>query len=181
MGYDITILKPKEIDDRFVPQFNNYNEQQLEEQITDIKYDIIKMCMDEPKDTIVMKNSDLRFRIRMYVSMLGEHVRNRIANDLEKDGEVHFCGWHLVSNDDTNLESVIEWTAENLIEYRMLVRTPDFFEERENFYTKLERIKEQLDLEETVCDYVSRDFVNTYKGEYEKKWEDEEIEQDSDA
>ena len=179
MGYDITIIKPNEIDDRFVPQYKHYDEKEVEAQINDIKYDIIKVCMEPPKENILVNNNDLRFRLKTYITLLGEYTRNRIASDIEKNGEVHFCGWHLVTHDECSLDSIIDYTLDNLIEYRMLVRTPDFFEERNNFYEKLNLIKEQLDLEETVCDYISRDFVQTYKDKYEKKFdEDEPVDED---
>lgn len=164
MGYEVKIIKPENLDDRFKTILKDSND----DYIAELKNEILIDCMTKEDFTYGSVKS-MRFKISCLIQAIEENVKFNILNRFEhlEEGEdgVWFCGRHLTRPSTYNREISINNTLETCLLYKYVIPTPDYFEDSEKFFEKVDKIKEELEFEDYISDEITADFCMTYKKE----------------
>ena len=75
-------------------------------------------------------------------------VYKRIYDQFNNEGNVWFCGWEYARESPYDKEEIIKRTIEELAYLKMVVKTPDYFDENEKF------IKKKNDIEDILAGFV---------------------------
>lgn len=164
MGYEVSLIKPQELDSKFKSTFH-YSDKELEEEIESAKLELIIYCMQSHE---VPKIKDLRFRINMLILLLEEQSKKNIEHMMSPDNEEEawLCGWQYSKECDFTKEDIINMLLKDLTILAYLVKTPDYFEEREKFYEKLNQIEEALsEIDSNISEIMNHELIALYKGE----------------
>lgn len=164
MGYEVKIIKPENLDDKFRTYLTEDNSNSIEE----LKNEILIDCMTK-EDFTFTSVKNMRFKISCFISAIEENVKFNILQrfkhlDEDEDG-VWFCGWHLTKPSNYDRESSINSALRMCLLYKYVIPTPDYFEDSEKFFEKVNRIEQELDFEEYISDAITADFCQTYKKE----------------
>lgn len=115
--------------------------------IDDCKLEILVYCMDnhDVNDiSNILKN--LRYKMRYMEISCYEDYKRSIYEEWLKNGEITFCGWKY-SHDEPDLEREEVYTMylESLGLLASVVKTPDYFNDGEKFFTKKRHIKDVME------------------------------------
>jgi len=174
MGYERSFVPAEEAIEEF-----RRNVSHLSDACDNFKIELKTYCMlDHSED----KMSDVLFKIKYYLNGIRYDTRSecyRIAvEQYEEHGSVWFCGWeHAHEAPDCDYNDVFRYAMEKLVILACVVKTPDWFDESEKFYEKLNEIDSVIeyfcDEVTTVIDYEIMDKLKDYE---EKDEADEETE-----
>jgi len=175
MGYEKSFTPTEEAVDKL-----KQNVSKLYDSYDSFKIELKTYCM---LDHSTEKISDVLFKIKYYLTGLKYDVRSecyRISVEQHKEyGYVWFCGWehsHLAPESD--YDEVLDYVLEKLVFLTCVVKTPDWFDDSEKFYEKLNEIDSIIDYfcdeVTTIIDYEIMDMLKDYEDKEEEDTEDEE-------
>lgn len=175
MGYEVK-FKIKELDNKFKPQFKDKpcDEDEMFKQ-KQILLNFI-MIFPERGEYLNMNKiyNDFDMYFRIYVSYLEENWKWSIQERLKKDewteeNEIYFCGWEFSQNrGDVDLDKTKEYYFEHLFNIYSVVKTPDYFTDKEHYHDKYYDISKYIDeFTEAYYDELNKDFVNFYRDKEE--------------
>lgn len=164
MGYEASYKIVGELDPKFKPIFNKASEEELN------KYRnlIIGICM-LVKDLDAIGLSKLYDNITVYTKMYIQSIVNNWKVDLEErlkdSNEINVCGWDYSDNRDSYVPEDVENVIINTIAgifFIAINSTPDILNESTAYYTKLDLINDELNVEEYVYDIMEHSLFNMY-------------------
>ena len=171
MGYQITYkLTKDELSPEFIPMYKSADE--LRKIIEGIKLQLKLIALIPGKEENISSIvKDINFKVRQYYMLLEDLAKHYIYDNICSEGEVYFCGWNYAHKSDCDKQSNIDFMTENLCIQKIIVPTPDYFDDSERFSMKCDEIDCILDYQEIVLEMVYSDFKKKY---YEKSDEYEE-------
>lgn len=105
----------------------------------DIKESLMANCMI-PTDMLKARK-EIDFNLNYIYSCIQSEVIEDAHKQFEKDGEISYCGWEYNKDyPSISEEDLKELTKRQLSILKSIVRTPDYFEEEDKFYKKLNDI-----------------------------------------
>lgn len=148
MSYTEVFNPPKEIMEKYRPILENIT---VAENI--ITLNIYNVCSNS--STI----ESVELLLRTYLNMLEGKIQKRLYEALfeeyEEEGTLTFSGWTLLQ--PNNFSEISESIIKKLAILSIIVPTPSFFEERENFDTFINEIDMLID------DYIDACYDNERK------------------
>lgn len=154
MGYQITFRPPKEFVDKELK--TRAGSMDMSDNIRDLKIEIMTFCM-KPNEKFTGNNiNKLSYHLRLLYNMIRTNTFDRAVNLFESDGEIWYCGWNFSHEEsEWDLEEVISQQIECFIILKELVNTPDWFDEHEKFYEKINDIKSEISGFEEICEEIA--------------------------
>ena len=138
MSYYKTFKPTKEAMEKYnvsnTMRFGNFNKLQM-----------IVYCMtSDEKDSVYNAYFEFERLLKGLDTSIKNDVYENVYKQFEQEGKVWFCGWQYSRECDYDKEEVIRRTMEQLTELKMIVKTPDYFDENEKFIQKKNDIEEIL-------------------------------------
>lgn len=156
MGYQITFTPTEEAMAKYKPRQEKRPDSN--DSLVDIvKYEIISYCMNNKEETPSKIIKQIGFLLRWLKNAIEEEEKS-FAYFRWKDDEKHelwYCGWEYSRESRFNIDDTIRNYTEKLFIFANLVKTPDYFSEHENFFTKYNDLVEDID---GFCELI-RDIV----------------------
>lgn len=101
-------------------------------------------CLKEHDDTDKII-TELRWMLQMYVYTLRTSCEKYIYEQWERDQEIEMVLPYDASEKYDDEEQLINHILDKLVLFSDVVKTPDYFNEHEKFYDKLNELDEELD------------------------------------
>lgn len=184
MGYQVTLKFPKdyEIDPKYKPMklnktgcFRNTSET--------IKQEIIQYCMLDHSENPAEVFRYLRMNVGLLIEYLFDKSREYIMNSIETNGEVSWCGWNYADAESVfdNKDNLVDSCVMDLALLATVVKTPDYLEDSERFYDKVNAIRDAINIDEIAIEMMDYEFLNQYREEFDecdgKYWAEKEKEE----
>lgn len=160
MSYQVTFAPTEEK----MKEYNTYHvsDEEMQTIIDSEKRLLIITCMKESIDDfstiIVLKN-----HIDQIYSLIENHTKSMTYQRWKNDTnhKVYFTGWHLANDSYISKDECIKMLLDKLFLLACIVKTPDYFDDREKFYAKLSSIGESIDefIDDTYTT-VTKNIVN---------------------
>lgn len=165
MGYQITYtLKEEELSSEFKPIYNDSNK--LDDDINSIKLELELIALSPFKETNISNLiKDVNFKTKQYLFLLKEKAKYHIYNTIKNEGEIYFCGWQYSQTTEYDKQTIIDSITENICIQKLIVTTPDYFDDCEKFNQKRNEISMILDYEDIIFEMLYSEFKEKY---YEK-------------
>lgn len=168
MGFQ-RILKnvPLPLDTSFKPIYDNMDK--INDVINDEKSIIITYCMqDHTNDDISQVLKYIKNHFTLYINFLEEREKLELQEKANTDDdEIWFYGWEFVNSNDYKVEDddsdFFASKIQELLILAKVVKTPDYLENREGFWNKINDIDDCLDLSFTIQENMTRKFIVFYK------------------
>ena len=117
---------------------------------------VLELCAYCMCDHSGERLGDVIDRIKMYLSSINYSVKGEVYRDLadrcEEEGELVFCGWeYLRSEPDMEVDDHMRMALKHLSVFAVVVKTPDYFQESESFYEKMNDISSEIDAFVETC------------------------------
>lgn len=113
----------------------------------DYKTELLLYCMGHHsvEDTWkVMK--ELKLKLKVLGSYLWDEYKWNAYGEIEKEGEITLCGWKYRDfTPDVEEDEIYQRAVEYLSLKSVIVETPDYFGEQENFLAKVKDIKDDIE------------------------------------
>lgn len=161
MGFQANINKITELDERFKPSFySNSTPEEIQDKIQEQKLDIISACMNPES----IRYTSLKLMCRILVSLIEDEEKAIIVKRVEEDdGKLWYCGWEYAKEySEFDKDSILNRMIEDLIILNRVVKTPDYFDESEKFFEKLQHLKDALDIDELIQDIIRHELIRFY-------------------
>lgn len=173
MGYQITFVPTEEKMKSYKP----WNEERPKDStVNTIKYELISFCMKKHDDSVSNIVKQLGFYLRYLTSAIETEEKTN-AYFRWKDDENHelwYCGWEFSHESRFDKDTVIQDTLEKLLILADIVETPSYFDQHENFYTKLHDVEEDIEgFIELMQEIAIHNIINDME-EFKVKDEEEE-------
>ena len=127
----------------------------------------------------------LRDAIKRHLLLISNYVEQEAKYNAyerwseDEDHHLWYCGWEYSRPCDLNKESIINDTLSKLSILTNLVKTPDYFSARKEFYTKYDEIQEILgDFEDVMLTISIHNIIEDLEEFKLKDDEDESSESD---
>lgn len=179
MGYQITFRPPKEfVDTQLKPKAGS---SVMARDIRDLKIEIMMYCMKPDEKAVSNDINRLSYMLRLMYNMIKNDTFAEAVRRFEEDGEIWYCGWNFSHEAcEWDLEDSISMQVEDFIILKGLVSTPDWFDEHEKFYEKLNEVKSNISGFEEICEEIAIYEVMDMLREFDISNEPEEIGEISD-
>ena len=143
MGYQVTFAPTEEKMEQYKP----YNEKRSESNVDNYKYELISFCMNNTDQSTYQVIKHIRFMLECMYRAVEQDEKERAYFRWKEDEEHHlwYCGWEFAHDTSINKEELINDTVESLFILTNLVKTPDYFEAHDKFFTKYRDIVEDID------------------------------------
>ena len=181
MGYQITFKPPKEFVDTKLRSISNSSP--MINDLRDIHTELLLLCMKPADDSIYKTTNKLRYLLRSLYGTIRLNTFADAVSRFEEEGYIWYCGWNFSHSEcDWGLEETISNQIEDFIILKELVNTPDWFDDHEKFYEKLNTIKEDISGFEEICEEIAIYEVMDLLREFDvsNKPDPEEISDESD-
>lgn len=169
MSYYVTFKPPKEVVDKYqqAPSSTLKREWLLE---------LIVYCLKKHEENTLTKIGLLQSYLGCWYNDIEKTVKNTIYKDYTADTEITFYGWEF-SHDASNIkEELIDTTLESLIILADVIETPNYFETQQQFYDKLNDIKDKLTYFQEEAENIIKHDIMEDLNEYRIKDEDSSLE-----
>lgn len=157
MGYQITFLPTEEKMQGYKP-YNELSKVELEP----TKYEIMSYCMKKHNESVFSKVKYLKNTLTFLANQVEQYEKQNAYYRWKSD-ENHwlwYCGWEFARECQFDKDDVIERHVKDLLVLSDIVETPDYFENSENFYKKLEEVDENIDgFVEIMSDYYIHEII----------------------
>lgn len=136
----------------------------------DIQESLMANCM--VATDMLKARKEIDFSLNFIYKCIQSDVINDANKQFEEDGEISLCGWEYNKDyPSCSEEDLKEMTKRQLSILKAIVPTPDYFEEEEKFYKKIENISEIIEefIDSAYCTarfeiiQKLRDYDVTYK------------------
>lgn len=157
MGYQITFLPTEEKMQEYKP-YNELSKVELEP----TKYEIMSYCMKKHDDSVFSKVKYLKNTLTFLANQVEQYEKQNAYYRWKSD-ENHwlwYCGWEFARECSFDKDDMIERHVKDLLVLSDIVETPDYFENSEKFYRKLEEVDENIDgFVEIMSDYYIHEII----------------------
>lgn len=144
MGYQVTFTPTEEKMEEYKkkPTFGSYYKS-----IDGYKKEIFSYCMKPTEDAPAVIQSKLNALLTYLNQLIKEDERQNAYDRWESDEnhELWYCGWQFAKDSSITEEELINNTIDNLFLFVDIVKTPDYFDEHEKFYDKLNDVNNEID------------------------------------
>ena len=181
MGYQITFKPPKEFVDTKLKSVANSGP--VISDLKDIRMELLLLCMKPADDSIYKTTTKLRYLLRSLYGTIRLNAFAEAVSRFEEEGYIWYCGWNFSRDEcDWDLEETISNQMEDFIILKELVNTPDWFDDQEKFYEKLNTVKEDISGFEEICEEIAIYEVMDLLREFDvsNKPDPEEVSDESD-
>lgn len=177
MGYQVTFVPTEEAMSKYKP-WKEEKHNPEDSLVNIIKFEIISYCMNTAEEMPSKVVKQIAYLLRYLKGAVETEEKNdayfRWKED--KDHQLWYCGWKFYHESHIDAESIMKDYIEKLFILTQLVKTPDYFSEHENFFTKYNDLLRDIDeFVELIQDIVIHDIINELD---EFKVKDEKDEQD---
>lgn len=173
MGYQITFVPTEEK----MKEYKPWNEDRSKDSMVDaFKYELISFCMKHHEDSVSNIVKQLGFYLRCLASAVEteEKVNAYFRWKEDENHELWYCGWEFSHEARHGKDEIMQDTIEKLLIFADLVETPSYFDQHDNFYTKLHDVKEDVEgFIELMQEIAIHDIINDME-EFKVKDEEEE-------
>ena len=159
MGYQITFTPPAEK----MEEYKNKDCTFVRTGVAGYKKELLSLCMHTPKDSPTYLQSTLTALVQCLQSAIERDQKESIYNQWKNDEnhEIWFCGWQYAQEATLTNEEIVTSTVDNLFIYCDLVQTPDYFDDHEKFYEKLNDINDEINgFEEMIIENYNHSVIN---------------------
>lgn len=154
MSYYATFKPTEEAIKKLKPFVNTEKNKQW---ISDTKNEILLKCLIKSDMTDFIKvSNELRYLLRALEKSYQDESKQYCINryNEEDSHEVWFCGWEYSRPCNApDMEDVTDYVLRDLLVLKFIVPTPDYFEDSEKFFDKLNEINEKI---EYFCESASK-------------------------
>lgn len=103
-------------------------------------------CMKQCKeDDMYNAYTKLQNSLKMIDNSVRDDVYKMIKSQFDNEKKVWFCGWQYAHDNDYDKKDIMDHTLKQLLVLKTVVPTPDYFEAKQNFDTKLHDIEEIIE------------------------------------
>lgn len=165
MGYSVYYKPPKEEVDKLK------NDCDVELVYSIDKCEIIKICM-EPIENVFSFSRNINLYLKSIYKNAQAEAENLAYHQFQEDGEIWFTGWDKAQDSVwDNIDDLCRVNYDSLF-IIALVKTPDYFENEENYYKKYNDICETINTFREECfDFAQHELMEKFK-EYKDKNEE---------
>lgn len=119
------------------------------------KLQTIVYCMtSDEKDAVYNVYFEFERLLKGLDASIKNDVYENVYKQFEQEGKVWFCGWQYSHDFDYDKEDGQKYAIEQLTALKMIVKTPDYFDENEKFTKKKNDIEDILiAFEEMATEY----------------------------
>lgn len=177
MSYQITFAPPAEKMEEYKDKDFNFPRNNT----AGYKKELLSICMHTPKDSPMYLQTSLTALVKCLQSSIEREQKESIYNQWKENEnhEIWFCGWQYAREATLTNEEIVASTVDNLFIYCDLVQTPDYFDDHEKFYEKLNNINEEIDgFEESIIENYNHFVINDLHA-YKVGGEDESSEENA--
>lgn len=169
MSYSITFKPPKEVVDKYqqTPSFASHTEWALE---------LLVYCLKNYEEKVSSNIVLIKSYLNSWYNDIEKTVKNTIYHDYTTDNEITFYGWEFSHGASNIKEELIDTTLEDLVILTAGVDTPNYFEAQQNFYDKLNDIKDKLTYFKEESENIIKHDIIEDLNKYEVKDEDSSLE-----
>ena len=153
MGYQITFRPPKEfVDDQLKPKIKTGD---TTRELRDLSTEILLFCL-KPNDKSYNNMNHFTYLLQLMYNIIRSETFTEAVRRFESDGDIWYCGWNY-SHDECqwDLEDTIARQVEDFMILKEIIATPDWFDEHEKFYEKLNEIKSNISGFKEICEEIS--------------------------
>ena len=152
MGYQITFKPTKEFVDTQLKSKAATSD--MTNDIRNYKLEALLFCMRPcEKDNEYKYINRLGYLLRTLYNMVRSNKFLDAINRFDTDGEIWYCGWNYSHDEcEWDLDDVIANQIEDMMIFKELVITPDWFDASEKFYEKLNEVKTGIAGFEEICE-----------------------------
>ena len=151
-------------------------ERPKESLVNSFKYELISYCMKHHDESVSNIIKQLGFYLRCLANAVEEEEKHNayFRWKEDKDHELWYCGWEFSHEARHDKDEIMQDTVERLFIFADLVETPSYFDQHENFLTKLHDVEEDIDgFVEFMQEITIHDIINDLD-EFKKTDEEEE-------
>ena len=177
MGFSRSFRPPKEVVQEYMDKLKSTYPDYIELHKTEICTNILVECFNYPYDTSINIET---FMMRLKWDL--EKLEQMIKADTfllhkeiyDSDGYFHVAGWEFNKNEpEVDKNRVYNICLKEITLWAATLKT-NYFENQDNYYTKMEKIEENLDyFTEMITQFTIFDFMGKFS-EYEDKADDED-------
>jgi hypothetical protein len=190
MSYYLNLKPTKEIIDE-LEKTVWLNKEQISRVLNESKHKLLMMCMsDNSIDNLSKLEQQIINNLMLIKSALEASAIYDVKSRYEENenNSVWYCGWRFADwetnlNSKEELEEYIQRTVESFLILGVIVRTPDYFEEKERdkFYDKWNDINDNIDgYVEFMTEQMQYQVIDKMKEFIEEDKENEIEDDDSD-
>lgn len=149
MGFEIDFIPTKEFIDEKLKPLVKYKSDKND--IPYLKTDILVYCLGDYDETRKVM-SRLKFNLKYLYEIIRLEVIQGAVERFEEEGQIWYCGWQYSRDEcDWELDDLVGRTTKSLTILKQSVKTPDYFNENELFYDKINKIDGEVDEFEDSC------------------------------
>ncbi len=156
--YEIFKPKKEELDEL-------YTCDKADDFVYDDERDILMFCLQNDGYTQVRT-------LNVMLTLLRKHLEWQVNNDIKSDFEDHedfaFSGWEFARPTEVDIDEIYQQELTQFSILAFVVKTPDYFQNRDTFEEKVQAINEQLD-------YFKESMITNYKHSLCEKFKDSNI------
>ena len=177
MGYQITFAPTEDKMKEFKKKTSIYtmpNDGYSDE----LSKELMAYCMKPRKEITSTVVRQIKTLLNLWFSTIQEDTRNDAYERYASDENHHlwYCGWEFSQDSNCEKEDILKTYTNDFFVLAYLVETPDFFDNEDKFYDKLNRIRENLDgFKDAVETLTIHNIINELKP-FELEDDDEEEE-----
>lgn len=119
------------------------DEKTVQSEIREAERTLKKLCLKDTEGKDISRS--IEFYLRMIEKAIEADVNQIVKNTFNDEGEFWFCGWEYARESQIDYDRVYNCYVENLSILAEIVKTPDYFDDREKFDEKVNAIQEELD------------------------------------
>ncbi len=165
MGYQITFAPTEEKMKEFkkkTPTYTMANDSYSDE----LSKELMAYCMKPRNEMTATVVRQIKTLLSLWYSTIREDTRNDAYERYVSDEYHHlwYCGWEFARGSSWEKEDITKTYADDFFVLAYLVETPDFFENEEKFYDKLNKVRENLDgFKDAVETQVIHEIIDELK------------------
>lgn len=183
MGYSVTFKPTEEAISKIKPWNADRKDDNMffkNDLLYESKMDILLYCLaDHSSEGSYNLVRDLGFKLKYIMNLTYDETKEWCYRTWKNDGEITFYGWRY-SKEECGIDE--EWLYKNTIEKLLIlskiVKTPDYFDENERFFEKVQEICDEIDgyaecLNE-INDFKIIELFREFKVNDDDEWDKEE-------
>lgn len=156
MSYEVSLKLPETLDEQFTCYYK-YTAFELKKYIKESKFNILQLCMTKSSYL------SIKIELEMYINFIKESYFKMLETANKED--FYLVGWQYSDPTEIDIDIFKENLIRDLALLSLVVETPNYFTDKDNFESKVADILNLLDIEDFIIETINIKLLKFYNNE----------------
>lgn len=156
MSYEVNLKLPETLDKQFTCHYK-YTALELKKYIKESKFNILQLCMTKSSYL------SIKIELEMYIKFIKESYFKMLETANKED--FYLVGWQYSNPTEIDIDIFKENLIRELALLSLVVETPNYFTDKDNFESKVADILNLLDIEDFIIETINIKLLKFYNNE----------------